>query len=167
MNEKSHITGTLINYYFHCHRQLWLFHRHIKCEQESDTVYLGKVIHEHSYEREHKELEIDELKLDFFDLRDGVLHEVKKSDKWREAHEWQVLYYLYMLKKKGIDNIRGELNYPMVRQTVSVELTPEKETALQQVIQHIEDILAQKLPPPIEVRKSLCRTCSYYELCYI
>jgi CRISPR-associated exonuclease Cas4 len=167
VKRRFNITGTLINYYFHCHRQLWLFQNNIKCEQESDTVTLGKVIHEFSYEREQKEIEIDELKLDFFDVRDGVLHEVKKSDHWREAHEWQVLFYLYRLKEKGIDTIRGELNYPTVRQTVSVELTEEKEQELVDIIHHIETILGQTAPPSINVPKRLCRTCSYYELCYI
>jgi len=167
MDGKFNITGTLINYYFHCHRQVWFFRHGLNCEQESDTVYLGKVIHENSYEREHKELEIDDLKLDFFDISYGVLHEIKKSDRWRIAHEWQVLYYLYMLKQKGIDNIRGELNYPTVRKTVSVELTAEKEKELEQIIENIDKIANQPFPPQITVGISLCRNCSYFELCYI
>ena len=33
------ITGTLINYYLVCHRELWLFANGINMEQESDLVY--------------------------------------------------------------------------------------------------------------------------------
>ena len=87
-------------------------------------MYLGKVIHETSYERERKEIEIDQIKLDFLDIRDGVLHEVKKSDKWSEAHEWQVL-------------------------------------------DDIQRIIDQQTPPDINVKKSYCRSCSYFELCYV
>ena len=109
-NQNSlHITGTQINYYFHCHHQLWLFSHQITCEQESDVVYLGKVIHETSYEREKKEIEIDRLKLDFLDIREGVLHEVKKSASWKATHEWQVLFYLYSLKQKGVTGLQGKL----------------------------------------------------------
>ena len=97
-NHNSNLTGTQINYYFHCKRQLWLFSHQITCEQESDVVYLGKVIHETSYDREKKEIEIDRLKLDFLDIRSGIIHEVKKSESFSHAHQWQVLFYLYYLK---------------------------------------------------------------------
>ena len=167
-NEKVlHFTGTQINYYFHCKRQLWLFTHQITCEQGSDTVYLGRVIHETSYERERKEVEIDQIKLDFLDVHDGVLHEVKKSDKWSEAHEWQVLYYLYVLKQKGVTGLRGELNYPVIRRTISVELTPEKEQRLENILADIRRIIQLPIPPDISVKKSVCRKCSYFELCYV
>ena len=167
-NEKAlHLTGTQLNYYFHCRRQLWFFSHKITCEQESDTVYLGKVIHETSYERERKEVEIDQIKMDHIDLRDGVIHEVKKSDSWSAAHEWQLLYYLYVLKQKGIEGLRGELNYPTIRRTVSVELTGAREEKLEQVLADIRRIIDQPTPPEITMKKSVCRKCSYFELCYV
>jgi len=161
------ITGTQINFYFHCKRQLWFFTHHINTEHESDLVTLGRVIHETSYDRERKEVEIDQIRLDFLDIRDGVLHEVKKSDSWSQAHEWQVLYYLYVLKQKGITGLRGELNYPTIRRTITVNLTPEKEQRLEQVLQDVRRIIDQPEPPEIAVKKSVCRKCSYYELCYV
>ena len=163
----DNITGTQINFYFHCKRQLWLFSHQINTEQESDVVYLGKVIHETSYQRERKEIEIEQIKLDFLDVREGVLHEVKKSDKWSEAHEWQVLYYLYVLKQKGVTSLHGELNYPVIRRTVSVELTPEREHRLENILADIRRIIQLSVPPDISVKKSVCCKCSYYELCYI
>jgi CRISPR/Cas system-associated exonuclease Cas4 (RecB family) len=30
---------------------------------------------------------------------DGIVHEVKLTDRMEEAHEFQLLYYLYYLKK--------------------------------------------------------------------
>ena len=64
--EKSiRLTGTQINYYFHCRRQLWYFTHDIRMEPHSDTVFQGKLLHEASYEREKKEIEINNIKLDF------------------------------------------------------------------------------------------------------
>jgi len=167
MNLVNNITGTQINFYFHCKRQLWFFSHNINTEQESDLVYLGKVIHETSYDRERKEIEIDQVKLDFLDIRDGVLHEVKKSDSWSEAHEWQVLYYLYILRRKGVAGLIGELNYPVLRRTINVELTPEKELELEKILTDIQRIIDLPKPPEITVKKSVCRKCSYFELCYV
>ncbi len=162
-----HFTGTQINYYFHCHRQLWFFSHDIHCEQESDVVYLGKVIHETSYERERKEIEIDNLKLDFLDIRDGVLHEVKKSDSWSKAHEWQVIYYLCVLKSKGVTLLKGELNYPVIRKTITVLLTREKEQQMVSILHDIERIISEPKPPRVLDKRSVCRLCSYFELCYV
>ena len=167
-NQNSlHITGTQINYYFHCHHQLWLFSHQITCEQESDVVYLGKVIHETSYDREKKEIEIDRLKLDFLDIRSGIIHEVKKSESFSHAHQWQVLFYLYYLKQKGVEGFKGEINYPALKKTVQVELTQEKEGKLREVLADIQRIIELAVPPDITVKKTVCRKCSYFELCYI
>ncbi len=165
--DERRITGTEINFYFHCKRQLWLFSHHINTEHESDHVRLGRLIHESSYEREHKEIELDNVKLDFLDIRDGILHEVKKSDSWHEAHEWQVLYYLYLLKEKGVTDLKGKLNYPTIRRTITVELTPEKEKQLCDVLENIREIIEKPIPPEVAVKKSICKHCSYYELCWV
>ena len=160
-------TGTQVNYYFHCQRQLWLFSHHITCEQDSDTVYLGKLIHETSYDRERKEIKIDHLKLDFFDIRDGILHEIKKSDSFEHAHEWQVLFYLYYLKTKGVEGFKGEINYPKLRKRMEVILTQDKERELVEILQDIQRIIQLQSPPHINVKLSLCKKCSYYELCWV
>ncbi|MHA1766695.1 MAG: CRISPR-associated protein Cas4 [Promethearchaeota archaeon] len=167
IDEILNFTGTQINYYFHCHRQLWLFSHHITCEQDSDVVYLGKLIHESTFEREKKEIEIDHLKLDFLDVKDEILHEVKKSDSFEEAHHWQVLYYLYFLKQKGIEDFKGEIHYPKMKKKVVLELTEDKEKELTEILSHIEKIVNLNSPPPISVKLSVCRKCSYYELCWI
>jgi len=53
------ITGMEFNYFHICHRKLWLFSHGIQMEQTSDNVLLGKLIDEHSYPRERKEMLID------------------------------------------------------------------------------------------------------------
>lgn len=166
--EKSiRLTGTQINYYFHCRRQLWYFTHDIRMEPHSDTVFQGKLLHEASYEREKKEIEINNIKLDFFDIREGVLHEIKKSPSFSHAHEWQVLYYLYVLKQKGLQGISGCINYPKSRTLVDVNLTSEKETQLLKILNNIHNIIEHPMPPDVQVKKSVCRKCSYYEFCHI
>lgn len=163
----ENITGTQVNFYFHCHRQLWLFSHHINTEQDSDEVLLGRIIHDTSYERERHEIEIGPIKVDFLDIRVGILHEVKKSDSWSEAHEWQLLYYLHVLKQYGFPDIVGELNYPVVRRTLRIELSPEREKRLLKILADIRRIISLPRPPEIKQNRGACKKCSYYELCWI
>jgi CRISPR-associated exonuclease Cas4 len=161
-----HYTGTQVNYYFVCHRKLWLFSHGLNMEHTSDTVYMGKLIGEETFVREKKELLIDGfMKVDFIGS-DGLIHEIKKSDRVEQAHEYQLLYYLYNLKKKGITNIRGEINYPRLRKKISVELTLEKEAKIWSILRGIQEIIhSEDIPERLKI--SFCRKCSYYELCWI
>jgi CRISPR-associated exonuclease Cas4 len=166
------ITGTHIAYAFICKRKLWLFAHGIQAEHESDAVRMGRHIHETTYTRETKELDIDGvIVLDYIDAKAGIVHEVKKSDSMEAAHEWQLLYYLWYLKQKGVtasdgSPFRGELNYPTLRQTSRVELTPEKEHELEAVIlPEIRRVLALEEQPPT-VEWKVCKACSYCELCH-
>lgn len=165
-NTSPNYTGTQVNYYFVCHRKLWLFSHGLAMEHSSDTVYMGKLISEESYQREKKELLIDgTIKIDFLG-RDGVIHEVKKSDKVEQAHEFQLLYYLYYLKQKGISNIRGEINYPRLRKKITLLLTPENEQKLTNVLNQMEHIIHQA-DVPERLSRSFCKRCSYFEFCWI
>lgn len=85
-------TGTHINYYFICHRKLWLFANSIQMEHTSDTVYEGKLIHEETYPQrstKYEEVQIGGAKIDFYDAKNKIIHEIKKSPKLHEAHLWQ------------------------------------------------------------------------------
>ncbi len=96
------ITGTHFNYYQLCHRKLWLFANGINMEQESDLVYEGKLVHEYSYPQrtsKYEEVEIDGIKVDYYDAKGKVIHEIKKSNKVDKAHEWQLKYYMYVFEK--------------------------------------------------------------------
>ncbi|MCW1300469.1 MAG: CRISPR-associated protein Cas4 [Candidatus Parvarchaeota archaeon] len=157
------ITGAKINQYFVCKRQLWLSSKKIEMEQTSDAVALGKIIHEKSYSRKLKEIEIGSIKIDFLESKCEV-HEVKKSRKMEKAHEWQMLYYLFYLKDLGI-TATGIINYPILRKRVKVILTPEKEKELKKIIMEIKKIVSSNMIPRAE-RKPYCKKCSYYELCW-
>ena len=174
------LTGTHINYYFVCKRKLWLFAHGVQMEQTSDAVLLGKLIDESSYQREDKSIDIDgAIVIDWIDEKQGILHEVKKSDKMEEAHRWQVLYYLWYLKQKGVEiadnriaeyqdgkiHLRGEIDYPKLKQKLEVILTQEAEKELEAIMKNITEIIAREQPPE-RINKKFCKTCSYFELCW-
>jgi CRISPR-associated exonuclease Cas4 len=157
-------TGTEVGYYFICHKKLWWFAHGVQMEHESDRVKLGKLVHEESYARRKRELNIDDkIVLDW--REDGVIHEVKLTDAMEEAHEMQLLYYLYYLKQKGIEGLTGQIDYPKLRTTKTIELTPEKELQIETALQNMQAIVTAAKAPPVEFMK-LCRSCSYAELCW-
>ena len=80
-DESIKFTGSQINYYFICKRKLWLFSHNIELEPESDLVKLGKLLHENSYKRKLKEVQVDRIKIDFIE-RNRIL---SKED--REGEE--------------------------------------------------------------------------------
>ena len=91
------LIGTHFNYYQVCKRKLWLFANGIRMEHTSDLVYDGKLIHENSYPQrssKYEEIEIDGIKVDYYDALHKTIHEIKKSDKVDIAHEWQLKYYI-------------------------------------------------------------------------
>ena len=53
--QNLNFTGTQINYYFVCHRKLWLFTKDIRFEDENEYVQLGRLIDENTYKRNKKQ----------------------------------------------------------------------------------------------------------------
>jgi CRISPR-associated exonuclease Cas4 len=164
------MTGTQINYYFLCHRKLWLFTHHIEQEQNSDNVAMGKFISESTYKREEHELKISgehgDIVLDFYDKKNKVIHEVKKSDKMEEIHIWQVKYYISVLEDKGIEGVTGEIDYPKLKEKIKVKLTDFDRLELNKIREDILLILSSPSPPEV-VNKPFCKNCAYYDLCFV
>lgn len=163
------ITGTHFNYYHLCKRKLWLFANGINMEHTSDTVYEGKLIHEMSYPQRserYEELEVDGIKLDYYDARNKVIHEIKKSDKVEIAHEWQLKYYIHVLERNGVKDVTGLLEYPTLRQTMAVVLTDEERMLIAEKVMAIEEIIAADICPEA-IRTHICRQCSYYDFCFV
>lgn len=163
------ITGTHFNYYQICKRKLWLFYSGISMEHNSGLVYEGKLIHETSYlqrPERYEELEIDGCKIDFYDARNKIVHEIKKSDKMEIAHEWQVKYYIYVLEQNGIEGVKGILEYPVIRHTSEVLLTNEDREKIAEIRQNILRIIEDENCPGV-INSKICNQCSYYEFCYV
>ena len=164
VEEVLSFTGTQVNYFFVCKRKLWLFSHGLEMEETSDLVLLGKLLHERGYARRRKEVQIGRIKIDFVGAGCEI-HEVKRSRKAEDAHLYQLLYYLYYLKRYAGVEGKGVLHYPLLKRTVDVELTEEKASHVESILKDMEKILSNKTPtPPIKI--GYCRRCSYNELCW-
>ncbi|MBZ4651117.1 CRISPR-associated protein Cas4 [Thermosipho sp. (in: thermotogales)] len=145
------MTGTQIAYYLICQRKLWLFQRNIEMEHDSDTVSMGKLISDTTYKRESHEIHItddeDDIVLDFYDSKTKTIHEVKKSDKMEET-------------------VRGEINYPKLKQKAEVTLTESDRKKLKEIREEVKKIAELNVPPEV-INKPFCKQCAYYELCYV
>jgi CRISPR-associated exonuclease Cas4 len=162
------ITGTQFNYYMVCHRKLWLFANGINMEHTSDLVEMGKLIHESSYPQrseKYTEIEIEGIKIDYYDARNKVVHEIKKSDSHEEAHEWQVKYYIYVLERNGVEGVTGILEYPKLRETQEVLLSDVDRSEIREFEKNIEYIITSETCPSL-LKQSRCKHCSYFDFCW-
>ncbi|KAJ49987.1 CRISPR-associated exonuclease Cas4 [Clostridium tetanomorphum] len=162
------VNGTLINYYFHCKRQCYLHGNRLNLEDNSENVKIGKAIHEEKESKsKNSEIAIDNIKID--KLTSEYLVEIKKSDADVEASKWQLLYYLKVLKDKGIDR-KGKLEFVEKNKgnnkILYFELNEELLQELDKYVHEIDELIqSDKIPPVLNVAK--CKKCAYYEYCYI
>ncbi len=164
--KSAYITGTQVNYYFICERKLWLFSHNIQLEKENENVKLGKLIHKKSFSREEKDVRLGPIAFDFVRKGDKLeLHETKKSSKMEEAHEFQVLYYLYYLEDQGVD-AEAVIHFPEERKKERLILSDEKVERVEEVLEEIEEIKEMENMPDAEKSK-ICDKCAYYEFCWV
>jgi len=180
VNNAPPIGGMLIGYYLICPRKAWLSLRGIWMEQESEAVALGRLLDAHSYTRAQKHVHVEAQapdgtpltgKIDWADVKGGVLHETKKGRACEDAHRWQLRFYLWLLRLNGVarpggEPLTGQLNYPALRRTEAVILTAADEQFLTQVVGEIRQLSARLHPPERITRRSFCRKCAFEELCY-
>lgn len=137
-------------------------------EHTSDIVTEGKLIGENTYTdraAKYTELQLDGVKIDHYDARNKVVHEIKKSDKMETAHAAQVKYYLYKLKQYGLEGATGILEYPALRHTSEIVLTDTDIQAIEKWEADIVEIISREKMPAV-IDKPVCKKCSYYEFCY-
>ena len=108
---------------------------------------------------------VDGIKVDYYDAKRKVIHEIKKSDKVERAHEWQLKYYLYVFERNGIEGVSGILEYPKLRKTSEVLLSDVDRETIAEMELKIKEIIGDDTCPPLE-KKGICRNCSYYDFCY-
>ncbi len=170
------LIATHINYYRVCHRKLWLFANNIQMEQTSDLVADGKVIEEESYRRRTERYSQIELssdihgmslsgKIDFFDTRDRIIHETKRSNKVEQAHIWQVKFYLWLMKLNDIEAEKGVIEYPKLREREEVFLEESDIEYLEKTVREIKVLIENEECPPV-INARICKSCSYYDFCY-
>ncbi|TWH81350.1 CRISPR-associated protein Cas4 [Sedimentibacter saalensis] len=160
------VTGIMVYYYAVCRKKLWYFYHEINMEQDSENVKIGKLLDDSSYLRDDKHINIDNvINIDFIRSQ-GILHEIKKSKKIEEASILQVKYYLYYLKKRGVNGIRGKIDYPLLKQSIDVCLSDDDIEQIDKIVTEINEIISMKIPP-ISINNKICKSCAYYDLCYI
>lgn len=163
---ENDITGMQVYYYFVCHRKLWYFSNELTFEDESENVKIGKIIDESTYKNKRKHIMIDNtINIDYI-AEHNILHEIKKSRKIEEASIWQIKYYLYYLKNRGVLGLKGKIDYPLLKQSVKVELNADDEIKLDEIISDIKRIISLELPVLYD-KKGFCKLCAYYDFCSI
>lgn len=107
-------------------------------ESDNENVMLGKLLDENSYRRDDKHINIDNvINIDFI-KEHQELHEIKKSKAIEEAGIWQVKYYLYYLKQRGVMGLTAKIDYPLIKKNIVVELSEDDEVQLQKIVADIE-----------------------------
>lgn len=163
------INATLINLYHVCRRELWLHAHGIRMEHTSEIVAEGKLIGETTYTgraQKFTEIEIDGVKIDFYDARNKVVHEVKKSASVEKAHIAQVQYYLYKLLQKGVDDVAGVIEYPKLKQREEVRPLTDSDVEMIRAWENdVHTIVSSPVCPDV-IHAKICRQCSYCDFCY-
>ena len=164
--EANEVTGIMVYYYHVCKRKLWYFVHGIRMEDDNQNVKLGKLLDETSYIRDNKHIMIDGIiNLDFI-KGNNVIHEVKKSKSIEEAGIMQVKYYLYYLYNKGLQDMKAKIDYPLLKQSISIELNDEDIETMENIIEHIITIVNSDEVPGLRT-DNICKKCAYYDLCFI
>jgi CRISPR-associated exonuclease Cas4 len=160
------LTGTVVNYYFHCKRQCWLFYNKINLEDNSEDVRIGRILHELKDDG-HNELAIENIKLD--KITSEYVIEVKKSDADIPASIAQLEFYMMILAQKGIIR-KGRLEVieknKQNKKMHYVELDETKKEELATKYRETEEFLESETPPQA-IYESKCKKCAYYEYCFI
>jgi len=166
MENDISVNGTLIWYYNICKREVWLISHGMEADQEDENIQIGKWIHENSYSREKKEVDFGNIKIDIADNKDGsiIVQEIKKSSKFIESAKMQLLFYLYEIRKTGVDT-KGILLVPEEKKREEILLDKQSEEKLEKTIEDIKNIISMGRPPKPQKIK-YCKNCAYSEMCW-
>ena len=119
MFSKDQITGTLVNYYFTCKREAWLYAHQIHADQEDENVLMGKALADIK-ESDLQEFAFGNLKFDKLSKQHGHYliteyprfsvtseSEVKKEPKKRACRQ-DATTFLHLSFKNGLKFKRGK-----------------------------------------------------------
>ena len=159
------INGTIYSYSFLCWRKVWFFYHNITMEQNNENVIIGKEIDETSYARDKKHIMVDgAINIDY--VRDGIVYEIKKSSKQKEMAINQIKFYLYTLKTNGIVEPKGMLCIPEEKYKEEVLLDVCDIDQITKRMEEIKGVIASDtVPTAINIKA--CKSCSYFDLCFI
>lgn len=159
------VTGSLVQSYSICKRQVWLMAHQIIPDQEHPYIEMGRLIDDISYDRDRKKINFENVVIDLVRNDNGnlLVGEIKKSSKAVDSAKLQLLFYLYKLKQNGIE-AKGQLFFPDERKKIDVRLTNESEMEVVSAINEIRDIINMDKAPAFE-KIPYCKNCGYKEFC--
>lgn len=73
---------------------------------------------------------------------------------------------MYYLEQKEIQVTKGILDYPKLKQRFEYHLTEKDRKKLQSYMENIKEIVRRKTAPKV-ISQSICKSCAYYEYCYV
>jgi CRISPR-associated exonuclease Cas4 len=162
------ITGTHIAYLHTCQRKLWLFSHGIIMEHTSTLVAEGRLIADTTYldrSRKYTELAVEGIRIDYFDAKNKVVHEVKKSNSVEHAHLAQLKYYLAVLCRNGIHNPEAIIEYPKLKQRRHIPWSIDfPGLAARWEAEVIATVQSESCPTLVQ--KGICKKCAYYDFCF-
>ena len=135
--------------------------------EDNTFLEIGRLLSQETYKRERKEITVGNLKMDILKKgKDGrmIVGEIKKSSRFQKSAVNQLSFYLYRLKKMGVQ-ATGELLIPKEKKRITVVLDEDKEKELKKAFSSIEKIIKQERPPEA-VKIRFCRNCAYQEFCW-
>lgn len=152
-----------MHYYAICQRKLWLFHKGLGLENDGhDRVMEGKILHERAYPGTEREIQPGgDVRIDRVDGE--YVREIKLTSRMKQADRLQMLYYLYILKEKGVHK-KGLLSYTTEKQTEEIVLDNAGEEKVKRALADIVEILNG--PVPAFRKLSYCGKCAYKDFCY-
>jgi CRISPR-associated exonuclease Cas4 len=161
------VTGTEFAYFHICKRKLWLFSRGIQLEWSYDKVSEGRLLHETSYPRKKKEIELEGCVVDNYDHKNHIIHEVKLTQAMSDAHINQLKYYIYVFKHYAGIECKGEIDYPKLKRKLSVSFEEKDEEEIIGKIKEVEEIKRADLPEPTPILvQKICKSCAYADYCF-
>jgi len=160
------VNGTLIWYYYICKRQVWLMAHSLAPDQDDERLSQGRDIHEFSYPRDRKEIDLGNIKVDLVRTEKGklIIGEIKKSSKFLTSATRQLQFYLWQFEQMGIE-AWGELLIPEERKRIKVLLDDAVRLELDLSSKDILEIAGKTMPPPAQ-KTNWCKTCAYAEFCW-
>lgn len=166
MSTSIKIIGTYIWYYCICKREVWLMSRSINPFEQDENLEIGRFLHENTYEREKKEIEINGMRIDIIKNNKGkiIIGEIKKSSSYIDSSRMQLLFYLKQLEREGIA-AEGVLLFPEERKRERIVLNDESRRILNDIQTDIYKIISCEIPPP-PLKVKFCSKCAYREMCW-
>lgn len=161
--------ASLFNAYNICPRQAWLMSRQLIADQENMYLEIGRLIDNIHFKRDKKKIFLADIQaiLDMITKNDGTYYiaEIKKSSKILKSGILQLKYYLYLLKKKKGIEAKGIIKIPQERISKEVRLTIEDEKNIERILQKMETIIFNDMPPAPTWLK-VCSKCGHFEFCW-